>query len=238
MLSMSTSTVGRLLASLTAVGMLSQDAGTRLYQMGPKVLVYSMVYTASLNIRGVARPLLEKLFGITNETVSLYILAGEERICAECIESTERLRVVVRVGEHMPLHAGSAGKVLLAFMPEEQSMRILAKPLESMASGTIVSAQKLLEELAVIRSTGYAISHSERFEDVIGLAAPIFDSTGQIIAAMNVAGPRHRFTDSVVAATTAPLMEFASQASYLLGYRAGRSPLPHKKQPQVEQSIV
>jgi DNA-binding IclR family transcriptional regulator len=215
---MSVSTVGRLLASLNALGLLSQDPASRLYRMGPKVMAYNMVYTASLDIRGSARPMLEELYRLTNETVSLYILAGDKRVCADCIESSERLRVVVRVGEHMPLHAGSAGKALLAFMPPEEAELILSKPLEKMTSKTVTSKESILAELKDIRAKGYATSHGERFEDVIGVAAPVFDNAGMVVAAINVAGPSRRFTDQLVTKHRARLMELAKQISRLLGY--------------------
>lgn len=219
---MSVSTVGRLLASLNALGLLSQDPASRLYRMGAKVMAYNMVYTATLDIRGSARPMLEDLYRLTNETVSLYILAGDKRVCADCIESSERLRVVVHIGEHMPLHAGSSGKALLAFMPGEDVEQVLSKPLEKMTPRTVTSRESLLAELTAIRAKGYATSHGERFEDVIGVAAPVFDSTGMVVAAINVAGPSGRFTDQVVAKHLPRLMEMAKQISRLLGYDESR----------------
>ncbi len=215
---LSVSTVGRMLASLCSLGFLSQDSSSRLYRMGPKAMVYNMVYTATLDIRGSARPMLEELYKLTHETVSLYLLAGDVRVCADCIESSERLRVVVRVGEHMPLHAGSSGKALLAFMPSEDVERVLAKPLEKMTSATVTSRERLQKELKDIRAKGYATSHGERFEDVIGVAAPVFDNTGKVVAALNVAGPRVRFTDQSVAKLQPKLMKLASQLSRMLGH--------------------
>ena len=221
-LEMSASTVGRLLASLNTLGLLSQDPSSRLYRLGPKMMGYSMVYTVSLDIRASARPMLEELFRLTNETVSLYVLAGDQRICADCIESSERLRVVVRAGEHMPLHAGSSGKALLAFMPPEDAERILSKPLQAMTTRTITDRVSILEDLKAIREKGYAVSHGERFEDVIGVAAPVFDRTGKVVAALNVAGPGMRFTDACVEKYRTTVVDFANQLSRLLGYVGNR----------------
>lgn len=222
---MSVSTVGRMLASLSALGFLSQDAASRLYRMGPKVMAYNMVYTASLDIRQSARPMLEELYRLTNETVSLYILAGDVRVCADCIESSERLRVVVRVGEHMPLHAGSSGKALLAFMPPEDVERILSRPLEKMTAATVTAKERILDELKDIRAKGFATSHGERFEDVIGVAAPIFDNAGAVVAALNVAGPCQRFSDQVMEEHLPKLMWLASQVSRMLGYVEKKKPV-------------
>jgi DNA-binding IclR family transcriptional regulator len=76
----------------------------------------------------------------------------------------------------------------------------------------------LLEELQSVRKRGYAVSRAERFADAMGLAAPIFDATGNVIAALNVAGPLLRFTDAEVAKYAPKVMQLADQASRSLGY--------------------
>lgn len=221
-LNMATSTVGRMLVTLHSAGILLQDPSTRLYRMGSKVLAWSAVYTNSLDVRAKVRPMLEELHRLTQETVNLYVLDGIERVCVERIESPRRVRVIVQVGERMPLHAGSAGKAILAFAPSELVKQILAKPLERMTGNTITSRKKLLEELQSIRNCGYAVSHAERFTDATGLAAPVFDATGNVIAALNVAGPLLRFTDTEVAKYAPKVILLAKQASQALGY-AGSS---------------
>ncbi|MBI5304276.1 MAG: IclR family transcriptional regulator [Chloroflexi bacterium] len=228
-LTMSTSTVGRLLATLYSAGILSQDPTTRLYRMGPKVLAWGALYTSLLDVREFARPSLEELHRITNETVSLYVLERTERVCVERIESPERVRVVVRIGERMPLHAGSAGKALLAFMPADDIEQIVAQPLERMTERTITNRRALLKELKTIRECGFATSHGERFEDALGLAAPIFDSNGKVTAALNVAGPLLRFTDQHVERFAPKIVLLANQVSRALGY-PGSSQIPGGKE--------
>ncbi len=217
-LRISTSTVGRLLVTLRSAGVLSQDPVTRLYRMGSKVLSWSAVYTSGLDVREKSRPMLEELHRLTRETVNLYVLDGNERVCVECIESPQRVRVIVRVGERMPLHAGSSGKAILAFASPELVKKILAHPLERMTANTITNRKRLIEELESIRNCGYAVSHAERFTDALGLAAPIFDNAGNVIAALNVAGPVPRFTDEDVRKYAPKIIQLANQISQLLGY--------------------
>ncbi|MCL5952248.1 MAG: IclR family transcriptional regulator [Chloroflexi bacterium] len=218
-LHLSRSTAGRLLQSLQAQGVLGQNTATRRYIMGSKVLTWSSAYMSQLDVARAARAALVELHRVTCETASIYVREGTERICVERIESPESVRVVVRRGERMPLHAGSAGKALLAFAPEEIVRQVLSKPLERMTSRTIVVRKQLLKELEIIRNCGYAISHGERFEDALGLGAPIFDSTGRVVAALNVAGPITRFTDDQAARFTPILLQLAAQASQAMGYR-------------------
>lgn len=217
-LNLSTSTVGRLVATLHSTGILSQDPKSRLYRMGSKVLFWSSVYTNGLDVREKTHPMLEELHRLTRETVNLYVLDGKERVCADCIESPQRVRVIVRIGERMPLHAGSAGKAILAFASAELIEQILEHPLERMTANTITSRKKLLDELQKIRSCGYAVSRSERFTDAIGLAAPIFDASGQVIAALNIAGPTMRFTEIETEKFAPKVIQLAKQVSRLLGY--------------------
>lgn len=217
-LHMSTSTVGRLLVTLHSAGVLSQDPATRLYRIGPKILSWSAVYTSGLNVREKTRPMLEELHRLTRETVNLYVLDGNERVCVDCVESPQRVRVIVQVGERMPLHAGSAGKAILAFASPKLVKQILDHPLERMTANTITNRKKLLDELQHIRDCGYAVSHGERFTDAIGLAAPIFDASGKVIAALNVAGPMMRFTDTEIEKYASKVIQLANQVSHSLGY--------------------
>ena len=212
------STVGRMLLTLHVAGVLQQDSATRLYRMGPRVLQWSSIYVSRLDLAKEAHPQLEKLAQITHETVSVYVLDGTTCVCLERIESPERVRVVIRPGERMPLHAGSAGKAMLAFLPLETIKQVLAKPLERMTARTITARQKLLQELENVRACGYAVSHGERFEDALGLAAPIFDAGGQVVASLNVGGPIMRFTDASVAKFAPQIVQLAYEISRALGY--------------------
>jgi DNA-binding IclR family transcriptional regulator len=186
--------------------------------MGSKVLSWSAVYTSGLDVREKSRPVLEELHRLTHETVSLYVLDGTERVCIERIESPQRVRVTVHIGERMPLHAGSAGKAILAFASPALVKQILTHPLERMTANTITNRKELLRELESIRDSGYAVSHAERFTDALGLAAPIFDSGGNSIAALNVAGPLLRFTDNDVRKYAPKIIQLANQVSQSLGY--------------------
>jgi IclR family KDG regulon transcriptional repressor len=219
-LGMPTSTVGRLLVTLRSAGVLSQDPTTQRYRIGSKVLSWGAVYMNGLDVREKARPMLEELHRLTQETVNLYVLDGLERVCADRIESPQRVRVIVHIGERMPLYAGSAGKAILAYAPSTLVERILEKPLERMTDNTITDPDKLLEELRSIRNHGYAISDSERFIDVLGLAAPVFDATGNVVASLNVAGPLVRFGDAEVAKYAPKVMQLAQEVSQSLGYIA------------------
>lgn len=226
---LSSSTVGRLMATMHAAGILSQNPATRTYALGAKVLAWAGVYTATLDVRAKARPALEELHRLTRESVSLYVLDGTERVCVERIESPEHIRVVVRIGERFPLHAGASGKVLLAFLPAERRQAILkAIPLTRLTPNTIASRAQLERELATVRRRGYAISVGERVSGAASVAAPIRCSDGTVVAALNITGPMPRVTDAKLSEYLELVIQAAARISRDMGYadarerRAGR----------------
>ena len=220
-LGLSSSTVGRLLASMHGARLLTQNQTTRAYSLGPKVLAWAGVYTSSLDIRARARPVLEDLHRITRESISLYILDGDERVCVERIESPERIRSVVRIGERMPLHAGASGKILLAFLPPAEGEQILRSiPLKPITSRTLTDRKALERELAAVRRQGYAVSLGERVPGAASVAAPIQDASGRVIAALNISGPLPRFTKAKISKYLKQVTRAAAHISQAMGFLA------------------
>lgn len=219
---LSTSTTGRLMLSMKELGILHQNASTRSYSLGSRVLTWAGIYLATSDIRNVAYPHMLELHAQTGETISLYILDGNERLCIERLESTHNVRFVApRVGRHLPLHAGSAGKVLLAFLSDEQRETILTGgPLVRLTEKTIVSIEALRKELVKIKAQGYALSDGEWILEASGIAAPIFDRKGEVTAALTISGPSQRFTPESIPAYTECLLDVAGLISEGMGYRS------------------
>jgi len=216
---LSPSTVGRIMAYMKEMGILNQDTETHLYMMGSKVLAWAGIYMVTSDVRTVALPVMVRLQEETRETISLYILEGSERVCVERLESPETVRIVARVGRRIPLYAGSAGKVFLAFLPEKQREAILRDiDLVPMTKQTITDMDTLRANLDHIREKGYAVSQGEWIIDASGTAAPIFDQRGQITAAISISGPGQRFTDEKIKEIAGLLVKEAAQISFELGY--------------------
>jgi len=111
-LGLAKSTAHRLLATLRDCGFLRQDQRSGRYALGAKVLMLARVYTIDHDVPSVARPIMERLLAEINETVALYVREGDARYCIERLESSHDMRIVVRVGQRMPLDRGAAGKIL------------------------------------------------------------------------------------------------------------------------------
>jgi DNA-binding IclR family transcriptional regulator len=221
MANLSSSTAGRLLAALKEAGILSQNPTTHAYMLGPKVLIWAGIYSNTLDVRTKALEYLHALHRETQETISLYVLDGNDRVCVERIESPHNVRIVARIGRRLPLHAGSAGKVLLAYLPSPRQEEIIrSSSLTALTPQTIVDPAALRSELAKIRQDGYAISRGEWLTDASGVAAPIFDYNGEVGAAVTISGPGQRFTDDAFERYIPMILTIARQISFQMGYRS------------------
>ena len=219
-----TSTVGRTMASLKEVGLLTQDMDTRQYTLAGKVLAWAEVYSATLDVRRVAQPYIYDIQRLTGETISLYVLEGVERVCVERLESDQNVRVVARVGRYLPLHAGSAGKLFLAYLPEEKREAVLEnESRHAFTPLTITDPDELRRQCKIILENGFALSHGEWTYDASGVAAPIFNHRGQMIAALTVSGPTQRFTEDKIEQVTKTCIRTARQISRLLGYNPSQN---------------
>mgnify|MGYP001025910499 CR=1 FL=1 len=224
MTGISSSTVGRVFASLKKLGLLVQDMDTQKYSLAGKVLAWAEIYTATVDVRRIALPFIYDLQRITGETISLYILEDNKRVCVERLESEQNVRMVARVGRYLPLHAGSAGKLFLAYMPEDQREEVLeSEERKVFTPMTITDPEQLQAECQRIITQGYAVSHGEWTLDASGVAAPIFNQRGQMIAAMTISGPTQRFTQDKIEKFSNNCKRTGLQISRLLGYNPSQN---------------
>lgn len=217
---LSASTTGRIMAGLKEMGLLSQNPDTRAYALGASVLVWAGVYSSTLDVRNAALSAIDRLHRDTQETISLYILQGDERVCVERRESPQTVRLVTRVGRRLPLYAGSAGKVFLAFLPAERASEILDKSaFTPFTPSTIIDRNALEDELEVVRRQGFALSTGEWQSEASGIAAPIFNEKGEIVAALTISGPSQRFTEEKMNQYAGVVTAAAGEVSRTMGYR-------------------
>jgi DNA-binding IclR family transcriptional regulator len=108
-------------------------------------------------------------------------LRDGKRICIEKTESTEVLRDTILIGDQFPAHCGASGKVLLAFLEEEELRKYLQSgPLRALTPRTITDPKELIAALGKIRRNGFAFSSGERVMDgLCAISAPIFDAEGK-----------------------------------------------------------
>lgn len=173
-------TAHRLAAALEYHRLVTRDKEGR-FVLGPW-LTELAAHTAPERLVALALPVLARLRDATGESAQLYQREGDERVCVAAAELPAGLRDTVPVGSRLPMTAGSAAQVLLAWEPEN------ARPAAKTAFTTAT--------LATVRRRGWAASVSEREAGVASVSAPVRGPSGRIIAAVSVSGPIERLTRS------------------------------------------
>jgi IclR family acetate operon transcriptional repressor len=163
---------------------------------------------------------MESLARQSNESVSLGVLNAGSVLFVQRIESPNILRADIRLGSRMPLHASASGKALLAAMSDDQVAVLLPESLPTTARRTVRQLPVLLTELRDVRQRGYATQDEEFVDGIAALAAPVYDTSGRVLAALSIAGPSARFDEMRWAKLLLPA---ASQMSQLCGFHVHRA---------------
>jgi DNA-binding IclR family transcriptional regulator len=183
------STTHRLLGALEEHGMLMFVGGYG-YRLGPRLLGLAASARRDMPLRERAHPVLEALAASTGEGAQLYVRSGDRRICLDSVESGSELRTIVDIGAELPIDAGSAGKVFLAWGLSTETDRLIAGA-EPVTDRTPVG-DRLAQQVATARRLGYATSAGERQPGVGSVSAPVLDPVGGLVAVVSVSGPETR----------------------------------------------
>jgi DNA-binding IclR family transcriptional regulator len=216
-------TTHRLLSVLRALGYLHYDPATRGYRLGYRLLERGYLVSEQIELRPVARPHMERLRDDTGETVSLQIVDGDEGLYVEKLEPLVGFRLWTRVGMRRPLHAGCSMKVLLAHLPPDHVDRIIRRGLTALTPMTITDGEKLKRDLATIRARGYSVTFGESHAGVHGVAAPVRDHTGRVVASLSVLGPAARIPRERIPELVIKVTRAAGEVSRDLGHSARRN---------------
>jgi DNA-binding IclR family transcriptional regulator len=212
------STCFGLLHTLQGLGYIQQDRETGQYSLGVKAFELGQAYITGVDLRSLSRPSLEQIVEKYQETVHLAISEGQRAVYIDNVEASHAVTVTSRVGKECKLHCTAAGKVLLAYMADEDRDEVISRGLERFTTQTITDPQRLIDHLAQIREEGYAIDHQERNSGLRCVGAPVFNARGQAIAAISISGPNSRVTREK-AAELGPVMRLAGlEISRKLGY--------------------
>lgn len=218
------SNIHRLLQTLEMRGYVSKTAETSKYDLTLKLWELGMRLPDRLDIKRVALPVMSQLAEDTRETVNLSVLSGFEVIYVDKIDSPEPVRAYAPLGGRAPAHCVATGKVLLAHLPPEK-LEGIEPHLERHTLSTIVTVPDLHRALARIREAGYGISRGELRDSVWGVAAPILDAGGQVVAAIGISGPATRLKARRMAAVTPVVVAAAQTISRSMGYCGPKYPV-------------
>ena len=213
------STVHRFLANLEGAGFLN-CGGDSLYHLGLACFTIGQAAMSQLDIRRVSLPYLEELNRQTRETIHLTVLHGFTAVYVEKLDSPEQLRIHSRIGAAVPLYCTAVGKVMLAYMPDDERAQSLSQlGLRRLTPNTVGSLQELEAELYRVRRNGYACDLEEHELHIRCVAAPIWDHAGRVNASLSITAPMVRMAVTRLR-QLAPLIQTAGlQISRDLGYQ-------------------
>lgn len=206
------STVSRLLAVLETRGLVRREG--RGFAPGPELARLGALALSSVDVREAAREPLERLARETGETVNLAVREGDQALNVDQVQTAYFVGATDWTGRGAPLHATANGKVLLAFgrgpLPDE---------LPALTIHTITDRPELLAALEAVRGRGYATALGELELGLHAVAAPVFDSVGNCVAAVSVSGPSYRLTRERLEKAAERCVAAADEISKRLGYR-------------------
>jgi IclR family transcriptional regulator, KDG regulon repressor len=214
------STVHRLAVTLVSEGMLEQNPETGKYRLGIALFGLGALVRRRMDVSAEARPHLFRLRESTGETVHLAILDSTEIMYIYNLESHHAIRMRSDIGVRKPAYCTAEGLAILAFQPEWLVGEIIARGLTARTSKTNTSPKKLWKMLEQVRKQGYAIEDEQSETGMRSIAAPIRNSSGDVAAAVGVAGPVQRLSDAVLADFAPKVVETADTVSVRIGYRS------------------
>jgi IclR family transcriptional regulator, KDG regulon repressor len=211
-------TAYRLICTLVTRGYVAEEDDSH-YRLGTQALSLSQNVLDSLDLPEFAQPYLRGLSDITNETAYLSILDDDEILYVGKAESSQSLRTNTKIGSRNMLHCTSMGKAILAFLPENDRVKLVKRlKLVNNTATTITNPNALLEELAAIRAQQFSIDNEESEDGVRCVGAPIFDRSGRVFAAISVSGPAYRLSTARLVALSSLVMDTARTISSRFGY--------------------
>ncbi|MBA2446261.1 MAG: IclR family transcriptional regulator [Nocardioidaceae bacterium] len=214
------STAFRLVAALERRDLVEQHTGRGKYRLGTGILRLAGATTSRLDLVQESRVVTRALAQQTGETVNIAVLSDGAALYMDQVAGSSALQPHNWVGQRIPLHATSNGKVLLSTLDRAEVARQLPV-LRSYTVHTLTTLDDLMSELEEVRQRGYALAIDELEIGLTAIAAPVRDIQGVVIASVSISGPTFRLdarrapqmSDAVVAA--------ASEVSRRLGWRGG-----------------
>jgi len=216
---LSRATARRFLYTLEQLGFVR--ASGRGYTLTPKTLCLGYAYLSSLGLGQIAQPRIEGLAAEIQESVTIATLSGSNFVCVGRADADRVVAARTAVGGTRAAHPSSLGKILLAYLPDDELDDYFARTqLTKYTDRTIVNEQQLRAELAEVRTHGWAVSDEEREEGLLSVGAPI-RRNGEVIAAINAQSQTARMSLGEMQEKILPrLLETAAAISADLAYRS------------------
>ena len=216
------STAFRLIAALEQGGLVAQDSARGRYRLGMGLLRLAGAAGRRLDVVQESRTVCQALASEVGETVNIAVLSGHDALYLDQVMGPSALSQHNWIGQRIPLHATSDGKVFLAYLFKGQLAEVLVQPLQRFTKQTITSIRHLERDLAEVRELGYAAAVGELEVGLTAVAAPIRNAEGVVTATVSASGPSFRLTEDHLPGIAAAVRRSADEISHRLGLISAR----------------
>ncbi|WP_426302352.1 IclR family transcriptional regulator [Arthrobacter sp. R-11] len=214
------STVSRILATFEQENLVERDADTRRFRLGLGMIALAGPLLADLEERRVAYPVLRELTERTGETSALMVWNGAESMCVEQIASRHQVKHLAPLGARYNEALSSSVQVFLAAEPEDRVRKLLQGGdivLPGLDESSLEAYQLRLQDAA---KRGWAVNYGETSIEEVGVASPVYDHRGNIVAAVLIPAPKFRVSQDTLASLGEACVEAARKVTTRLGGRA------------------
>jgi DNA-binding IclR family transcriptional regulator len=210
-----------ILTTLERRGFLQKNTQTGKYHFGLQLVSLSRSALENLDLREEAQPFLRCLMQESGLTVHMAVLERDEAVIIEKVEAPGLVRLASWIGRRLDVNCTGVGKVLLAFLPEDELTHLLrTKAFARHNSRTVISKSALRRELTLVKQSGYALDDEEDEPGLRCIGAPVFDENQKAVAAISVAGTASQITIDRVPILARMVTRAAGGISSRLGYTA------------------
>lgn len=187
------STLHGIARALEEMGVIARNGKTRRYTLGITLFELARTVYSRIDLRDIARPIIEELMRSIHQTVFLGIRTDRHVSIVDIVESNQDLKITAHIGARLPLLVGATGKAFMAALPENDAARLIrTAELRRDTDRSITEPSLYMEEIRKARKRGYALDDEEYIQGVRAVAA-VIRAHGQPMSAIWVVG----FTQSM-----------------------------------------
>jgi DNA-binding IclR family transcriptional regulator len=214
------STVHRLLSTLMYKGYVVQDEESSKYKITFKLFELGSKKVHKLDLLEISRPYTKMLMESVNEVAHLIIREETDIVYIDKVEANNTISMASRIGKRNPMYCTATGKAILAFLPEEEIREVWNNSkVVKLTENTNTDFILFKKELQTIKNNGYAIDNEENEIGVKCVGAPIFNMSGEVVAAISVTGPVTRITDDKIDFISNEVIKITNLISKEMGYQ-------------------
>ncbi len=201
-------TTARLVAALERANVLQREPRGFRYAPGFRTMGWASVARASSSFPEIAHPHVRALSESTGETAALYVRQGHNRVCIDVVNSTQQVHRAIPLGEVAPLNQGAAGRVIAAYLPDEERQQL-------------GFTRDDWDRLQKVPSFGLVCTVRDRLKDAWAAASPIHDAHGEVHSALLLTGPVSRWSPELFKRFGPSVRATAHEVEQRLGFLAG-----------------